>query len=111
MTDYLELEISLHRRDVASYKVELRFRDPKDEAEKRAEAFPVRFDMELLRELMIDPHKYGIELGRMLLDIPKVRGCFEKARGAAESSARRLRLRLCLDRWSADANLHALRWE
>src|SRR6267378_3723094 len=109
MTGYLELEISLHRRDVASYKVELRFRDPDEQTEQRAEAFPVRFDMERLRELMIDPHEYGIELGRMLLGNADVRGCFEKARGAAQTTERRLRLRLCLDRWSAD--LHALRWE
>jgi hypothetical protein len=109
MTNYLELEISLHRRDFASYKVELRFRDPNDEAEQRAEAFPVRFDLDRLRERIIDPGDYGVELGQMLLGNADVRVCFEKARGAAQASQRRLRLRLCLDRLSAD--LHALRWE
>jgi hypothetical protein len=109
MTGYLELEISLHRRDVASYKVELRFRDPDEQTEQRAEAFPVRFDMDQLRLLMADSHAYGVGLGRMLLGNADVCGCFEKARGAAQSSERRLRLRLCLDRWAAD--LHALRWE
>jgi hypothetical protein len=109
MTNYLELEISLHRRDVASYKVELRFRDPDDPTEQREEAFPVQFDMDKLRELMIFPRAYGVELGGMLLGNAGVRGCFEKALGATEKSQRRLRLRLYLDPWAAD--LQALRWE
>lgn len=38
----------------------------------------------------------------MLLGNAEVRGCFEKARGAAQATERCVRLRLCLDRWSTD---------
>jgi hypothetical protein len=107
--NYPELEIGLHRRDAASYAVQVRFRDPDQEAEQRAEAYPVRFDFEQLRELAVDPAAYGRQLGRNLLGQAEVRSCLDKARTVAQTSERRLRLRLCIDRWSLD--LHGLRWE
>jgi hypothetical protein len=107
--DYPELEIGLHRRDAASYSIQVRFRDPDQEAEQRAEAYPVRFDVEELRKLAADPVAYGQLLGKNLLEHPDVRSCLEKARTATAVSERRLRLRLWIDRWSLD--LHGLRWE
>jgi len=96
--DYPEFEIGLHRRDAASYAVEVRFRDPNQEAEQRAEAYPVRFDFEQLRGLAADPAAYGQLLGQNLIGQPEVRSCLDKARTVAQMSERRLRLRLCIDR-------------
>ena len=107
--DYPELEIGLQRRDTASYAVQLRFRDPDQEAEQRAEAYPVQFDLDALREHEADPEKYGELLGNFLFGQSEIRSCFEKARTAVATSERRLRLRLSIDRWSVE--LHALRWE
>jgi hypothetical protein len=107
--EYPELEIGLHRRDAASYSVQVRFRDPNQEAEQRAEAYPVRFDVAELRNLEADTEAYGRLLGKNLLDLPELRSCLDKALTAAQSTERRLRIRLWIDRWSLD--LHGLRWE
>lgn len=56
--NYPEFEISLHQRDTVTYAVQVRFIDPDQDAEQRAEAFPVRFDFAQLRELA-DPRAYG----------------------------------------------------
>ncbi len=54
--NYPELEIGLSRCDAASYAVQVRFRDPDQEAEQRVDVKdPVRFDFEQLRELAVDP--------------------------------------------------------
>jgi len=109
--NYPELEINLHRRDTRSYAVEMRFRDlaPGNEAEQRAEAYPVRFNFVQLAEIAADSVTYGSLLGTSLLGHPDVRSCLDKARTVAQATERRLRLRLGIDRWSA--RLHGLRWE
>lgn len=106
---YPEIEIGFHRQDTASYAVQVRFRDPEDEAEQRADVYPMRFAFETLRGLQNDPAAYGMQLGKDLLGNPDVRSCLDKARTVAQNTQRRLRLRLSIDRWSLE--LHDLRWE
>ena len=92
--NYPELEIGLSRCDTASYAVQVRFRDPDQEAEQRVDVKdPVRFDFEQLRERMADPAAYGRLLGQNLFGHPDVRSCLDKARTLAQTSQRRLRRR------------------
>ena len=111
MMNYPELEMNLHLRDTNSYAVEMRFRDltPGNEAEQRAEAYPIRFDFVKLAELAADSAAYGSLLGSSLLSHPDVRSCLDKARAVAQATEQRLRFRLGIERWSA--RLHGLRWE
>ncbi len=88
--NYPELEIGLSRCDAASYAVQVRFRDPDQEAEQRVDVKdPVRFDFEQLRELTLDPTAYGRLLGQNLFGHPDVRSCLDKARTVAQTSQRR----------------------
>jgi hypothetical protein len=107
--NYAELEISLHQRDVASYAAQIRFHSPGQEADQTAEAYPIRFSLDALRERMPDPAAYGELLGQNLLGAQGVQSCLDRARTAARTAEQRLRLRLCIERWSVD--LHGLRWE
>lgn len=107
--NYPELEIGLHRRDAGMFAGQIRYRDPEQESELRVDAYPVRFDMDRLRENLLDPKAYGLALGECLLEHPEIRSSIDKARAVAEASSRPLRLKLGIDRWSLE--LHALRWE
>jgi hypothetical protein len=109
MPTYPELEISLHQRDTHSYGVTLRFGRPGDEAEQVIEASAVRFDEDQLRASELDPQKYGQLLSDALFADPRIRSGFAAARTATQGDEQRLRVRLCIDRWSTP--LHALRWE
>ena len=92
--NYPELEIGLSRCDTASYAVQVRFRDPDQEAEQRVDVRDtVRFDFEQLRELAVDPAGYGRLLGQDLFGQPDVRSCLDKTRTLAQTSQRRLRRR------------------
>jgi hypothetical protein len=71
--NYPELEINLVRRDTASYAVQLRFRAPDQQAEQRAEAYPVRFDFNRLQDAVLDAAAYGRLLGEALFAGPEVR--------------------------------------
>lgn len=104
-----ELEINLLRRDTASYAAQVRLRTPDNDVERRAEAYPVRFNFEALNRLAADSQAYGVELGRGLFAPGPVRDCLKAALGGAARDAQPLRLRLCIDRWSL--KLHRLRWE
>jgi hypothetical protein len=104
-----EFEIGLHQRDTASYAVQMRFHDPTAAVDQRDEAYPVRFPLDELRACAANPTDYGLLLGRSLLGHDKVRSCLDRARAAVQTTERRLRLRLCIERWSSE--LHGLRWE
>ncbi|YCM44596.1 CHAT domain-containing protein [Verrucomicrobiaceae bacterium 227] len=106
---YPELEIGLSRCEAASYSMALRFRDPSQEAELRAELEAVRFDFKALLELESQPKAYGELLGKALLGNGDVQAYLGKVRAVVEASGRPLRLRLSIDRWSLP--LHSLRWE
>jgi len=106
---YPELEISLIQREASSYSVQLRLRNPQDEAEHRVDAGPVRFEIEELEALKLNQELYGKKLAGCLFSDIEVKQCFDKAKSMAQGIGQPLRLRLCIDRWSLD--LHGLRWE
>jgi hypothetical protein len=113
MTDYADLEIGLHRRDVTSYAVDLRFIHPDSDADVRlvrgADLPLARFDPDHLRPLALDPAAYGQELTAQLCTDPDVPAAFAQAFASAQSLDLPLRVRLFIGPSAPD--LHALRWE
>jgi hypothetical protein len=106
-----EVEIALRRRDKASYAVELRVRAPGDD--RRAEEYPIRFDLPALAQLAEDPKAYGQLLTQDLFT-GNVKDLWRDALNKIQASqdaghVQPLRLRLWIDRWSFE--LHHLRWE
>jgi hypothetical protein len=111
--NYPELEIGLSRCDAASYAVQVRFRDPDQEAELGQASIPlpfdtvqvrfrdpdqeaeqrvdvkdpVRFDFEQLRELAVDPAAYGRLLGQNLFGHPDVRSAWSTAWPSARTGS------------------------
>jgi CHAT domain/SIR2-like domain len=110
--EYAELELTLHRRDSASYALELRFSHPESDADLRLMrdgSAPVQFDATQLLAAAIDAETYGRSLAESLFGDPAARSAFAQARISAQSLGAPLRLRLLI---GADAaELHALRWE
>ncbi len=113
MTDYADLEIGLHRRDVTSYAVDLRFIHPDSDADVRlvrgVDLPRARFDPDPLRSLASDPAAYGQALTAQLCADPAVPAAFAQAFAAAQSLDLPLRVRLFIGPSAPD--LHALRWE
>ncbi|HET9222790.1 MAG TPA: CHAT domain-containing protein [Roseiflexaceae bacterium] len=110
--EYAELELTLHRRDSASYALELRFNHPESDSDIRLlrdGAAPVRFDATLLLAAALDSEAYGRSLAESLFADPAARSAFAQARVSAQSVGAPLRMRLLI---GADATeLHSLRWE
>jgi len=111
MVEPADFEIGLHRRDIESYVVELRFNRPDSDADNRLTGAPIvaRFDVAHLRELMQDDAAYGQALTGSLFADPAVQQALEKARGATQPNDMPLRLRLFIG--PSAPELHALRWE
>ena len=109
---YADLEIGLHRRDANSYAIEMLFSHPESDADIRLlrdGAGAVQFDMEQLRELMLDPDAYGRALTAGLFADPAVQSAFAQAYSSAQSLDTPLRLRLLIG--PSVPELHSLRWE
>jgi hypothetical protein len=109
MPDIADLEIGLHRWDVAGYSVELRFSQPNSDTDIPPESGPMRLDLEQLRASELDLAAYGQLLTDSLFGDPNVRDIFEKSRVAAQSQDMQLRLRLYIG--PSAPELHRLRWE
>jgi hypothetical protein len=114
MIDYADLEISLHRRDVTSYTVELRFSHTRSEANirmVRSNELPLaQFDLDHLRMLLLDSQAYGQFLSSQLFADPTVQSAFVRSQEAAQLQQMMLRVRLFLGA-SVPPELHLLRWE
>ena len=113
MTDYADLEISLHHHDLESYGVELRveFRYSQSgrDDEIRLSQGRVQFDLSGLQALTTDPDAYGSALSQALFADPSVREGFNQARAIAQRSQMPMRLRLVIGPGARE--LHCLRWE
>jgi len=107
--EYAELELGLHRGDIAGYRIELRFTDPASEAEIPSARGVARLDSAELLSLQSDPRAYGQALSEGLFDDANVRGLYQTAKATIEASERFLRLRLLVSPDAAE--LHGLRWE
>jgi hypothetical protein len=111
MTDYADLEIGLHRRDGATWRVELRYSQPRADADTRLDVegpLVAALDPDDLLELEADEEAYGRALGAALLTGP-VGEAYRLASATAHSQGATLRVRLLVGP-SATA-LHAVRWE
>lgn len=107
----VDLELSLSRRG-ASYTVDLCARQPASDADThplRNHTPLVRFDLERLSELALNPAEYGRALGAMLFADPRLAAAFAECRGAAQAQGLALRVRLQIAPDAAE--LQALRWE
>src|SRR5512133_1619244 len=105
-----ELELSLAWRHGSEFSLSARYVAPDSYEEWRpADAATVTLDPEVFARTEQNPVAYGEALGKLLLDATSIRDVFLKARAAAESGGRPLRLRLFV---APDARvLHSLRWE
>jgi hypothetical protein len=112
-TIYADLEIGIHRRDIFNYSVDLRFIDPRSDADIRlvqASDLPLaRFDAERLRAHGSDSAAYGQALSAHLFADPHVSEGFAKAMTMAQALDMPLRVRLFIGPSAPD--LHMLRWE
>jgi hypothetical protein len=112
MSEYADLEIGLHRRDAASYTVELRFSQPDSEADVRlgnGQPAQVKFDLKGLNELVYEVDKYGKKLTEELFGNLAFRTAFIQARTSAETLKIPLRLRLMIG--PSAPRLHGVHWE
>jgi hypothetical protein len=109
-----DLELSLRRRDIGVYTLDLRFThpDPANDVDVRLPPGSqpiVTLDFEALRALRLESKAYGDALGAALFADPTVRVAFARARTSADEADVPLRLRLFLDAGAPE--LHRLRWE
>ena len=109
MKVYAELEVALHRGQADAYRVEVRFSDPRSEAEIPPERGLAALDAEALLLLQNDPEAYGQRLSEMLFHDAGVRSLYLQARTATQSADLFLRLRLLVG--PSASELQALRWE
>ncbi len=112
MTDYADLEISLHRHDGGTYAVEFRYSQPESDADIRlGQGKPalVEIDFNQLRQNSANSAAYGQALAASLFADPAVQTAFAQARASAGSLDLPLRVRLLIG--PSAPELHALRWE
>jgi hypothetical protein len=108
MSDYLELEIGLSRRDENSYLVELRFSDPEGEV-RAPQRGAAHFILEDLSQAQVNANDYGALLAKSLFADGAIAKYFALARKEAQERNKNLRLRLQVDDGALE--LHSLRWE
>lgn len=112
MTDYAELEISIHRWDATRYVVEMRFNDPLNDADirlPRTEAALVTFDNDQLRTNQLDIQAYGKLLSDSLFASTAVKTTFTQAYSITQRQRTPLRVRLLVG--ASAPELQNLRWE
>ncbi len=112
MSEPVDLELSLRRRDATRYTIDLVFSHPGSEADVRPlgeRAITVAFDHAVLRATEVSPESYGRALGAMLFADSALAGALAQAWAAAQAQGLPLRLRLAV---APDASeLYAVRWE
>jgi hypothetical protein len=112
MTEYADLEISLHRHDPASYALEFRFNLPESDADMRLgfdKPCLAQFDLAALEALAHDPVAYGQALTDAFFADPAFQAAFAKVRATTQALDLSLHLRLLVG--PSAPELHALRWE
>jgi hypothetical protein len=99
----------LSREDVDTYEVELRFKQPSDEAGPESVRGIVHLDFAELRKRRFNPEHYGEYLSQSLFGDPNVKEAFKNAWEASQRLQAILRVRLLIDRSAPE--LHNLHWE
>jgi hypothetical protein len=112
LTDFADLELSLHRRDGSNYSVEMRFTQPDSDADIRLgtdQAVSVAMDLPSLQAMIADPAEYGEALSKNLFADASVLSSFAQARASAQSLQAALRVRLLIG--PSAPELHTIYWE
>lgn len=112
MTNYADLEISLHRHSTEAYAVEFRFSQPDSDADIRlatGEPALAQFELEKLNQLIFDSPEYGRTLTQNLFGNSAVQSAFAQALASAQSFNAPVRLRLLIG--PSAPELHNLLWE
>lgn len=113
MTDYADLEISLHRRDEGLYDVQLsvefRTKQADRDDEIRHSEGHAQIDVQALELLEFDPEAYGRTLSQALFTDAVVRREFDQVRAIVQNRGMPLRLRLVIGHSARE--LHNLHWE
>jgi CHAT domain/SIR2-like domain len=106
-----ELHITLSRREVDSYDIELRFTDPngREEVFARDDSMHTQIRADDLRDHVVDPAEYGRQLASRLFAPDEAHSVFIRARTVCETLDAALRIRLHIG--PDAAGLQALRWE
>lgn len=112
MTDYSDLEISLHRHDPSSYALEFRFNLPESDADVRLgldKPCLAQIDLIALDSLVHDPVAYGQALTNDFFADPTFQTAFAQVRASTQAVGATLRLRLLVG--PSAPELHGIRWE
>lgn len=112
MTEFADLELSLHRRDGSNYSAEMRFTQPNSDADIRlgtGEPISVTFDLPTLQAMIIDPSEYGKALAESLFADSNILSGFAQARTSAQSLQATLRVRLLIG--PSAPELNTVYWE
>ncbi len=111
MPDYADFEISLHRRESATYSVEMRFSRPDSEADTRFEPAQAQFDLDGLRALELNLPDYGKKLAEGLFAEAGAQSAWAQARAVTQAQTPPLGLRVRLNIGPSAPELNALYWE
>lgn len=106
---YAELEIGLHRFQIGSLNVELRYANPQSVTAVAPQRGEVILDFVELRSLLLRPMDYGRALTEQLFADESVRSIWGKAKVDVGACGQFLRVRLWIGASAPD--LHGLRWE
>lgn len=111
MTDYADLELSLHRLEAGRYAVEMRFSLPGSDAETRlGQTAPMHIGLDIdALQALLDPKEYGATLTDAFFSSAALRGAFGEVIATAQSQDLPLRLRLLIGGGAVE--LHSIRWE
>ncbi len=111
MAAYADLEISIHRRGIENYSIELRLGQPGSDADIRLlQSKPsLQFDFDALRDHRLNDARYGQLLAENLFADLDVKAAFTQARSNTQALSVPLRLRLFIEPGAFE--LHNLRWE
>jgi len=112
MSEYAELEIGLHRRDIETYAVEFRFSHPDSDADIRTgqdETATASIDLNKLNQVVHDPLEYGKKLTDFFFKNAAVQTAFAQAKTSAQTLGVPLRVRLMIG--ASAPELHSLYWE
>jgi hypothetical protein len=112
LTDFADLELSLHRREGNSYNIEMRLTQPNSDADIRlgqGQSLTAQIEPLMLQDLIITPDEYGNELAKSLFSDPNVLAAWAQARATAQSLQKPLRLRLLIG--PSAGELNSLYWE
>jgi hypothetical protein len=106
--DAATLELSIRHVGGTTYSVDCRFWPPHSstDAQLVRGALPlVQFDLDALRQLVLDPHSYGAALTAMLFADHRLRDALRTACTSAETAQIPLRINLRLD--ADDPSIHS----